>query len=379
MKNSHAIKRTAKRQIPLLRPWLVDLEELIPDLEKVWASGKLSLGLYTEKLEAYARKTLGVKEAIAVSSCTSGIILVLKALEIKKKVIVPDYTFPATSHAVLWAGAKVKFCDIDMDDFTISPEALAEINDPEVEAVIPVNIFGLPPKISELEKICAKRGWKLIFDSAQGLGAEYKGKRCGGFGIAEVFSLSPSKVITSAEGGIITTNDSGLALKLRQLRDYGKGPDKADMLGVGLSARMSELCAVLGCHNFKHLDKLRLEREKLVKRYRKKLSGIKGLAFQEFGPERKSGYNYFVFRVTAEAGKTRDHLLEELIQAGIECKRYFYPPLHLLTAYKGLSNGGFKNAELLSWETIAVPLYSGMKTQEQDQVIREIGIIINGK
>jgi len=372
LKRSRKIEKPKKEIIPLLRPWLVNLKEMIPDLEKVWASGKLSLGQYTEKLEAMARKELGVKEAIAVSSCTSGLILVLKALNLKKKVIVPDYTFPATSHSVLWVSAQVRFCDIDLDDFTISPKALAEIDDPEVEAVIAVNIFGLPPKISELEKICRKKGWKLIFDSAQGAGAEYQGKNCGGFGAAEVFSLSPSKVITSAEGGLITTNDSELAHRLRQLRDYGKGPDKEDMLEVGLSVRMSELCAVLASHNFRHLKPLRQEREKLVKRYQEKLSHLPGLAFQSGDGGRKSGHNYFVFRITESAGKTRDQVLSELRQAGIECKRYFYPPLHRLTAYRGISNGGFKNAEKLSREAIAVPLYSGMKIQDQDQVIKEI-------
>ncbi len=379
MKVSRKIKKSDQAAVPLLRPWLTDLKKLIPDLEKVWASGKLSLGQFTEQLESTARQELGVKEAVAVSSCTSGLILVLKALGIRKKVVTPDYTFPATSHSALWVGARVRFCDIDLDDFTISPRALSEITDPEVEAVMAVNIFGLCPKISELEKICSARKWKLIFDSAQGLGAEYRGKKCGGFGDAEVFSLSPSKVVTSAEGGLITTNDSGLAGRLRMLRDYGKGPDKEDMLELGLSARMSELCAVLASHNFRSLGRLRSEREKLVNRYLDKLSQIPGLAFQRYGRDRKSGYNYFVFRITGPEGPSRDQVLGKLREAGIECKRYFYPPLHQLTAYRGLSGERFPNAEQLSREAIAVPLYSGMKLQDQDRVIGEITRIICDK
>lgn len=372
MKSPRTNKRekNSKKIIPLLRPWLVKPEELLDDYRKVWASGVLCRGEFTKRLEKRAAKELGAKEAVAVSSCTSGLILVQRALDIKKKVVVPDYTFPATSHSALWVGAQLVFCDVDVDDFTLSPRALSRIEDPDVEAVLAVNIFGLPPKIDELERICRKKGWKLIFDSAQGMGGEYKGKRCGGFGVAEVFSMSPSKLITSAEGGVITTNDPELAAKLVQLRDYGKKGE--DMVAVGLSARLSELLAVLGYKNLCHLKELRTEREKLVKRYRKGLRDLSGIAFQEWDSERKSGHNYFVFRVTGTASKTRDELLEFLKQGGVECKRYFYPALHRLTAYRGRYPGHFPVAEQLCREVMAVPLYSGMTESDQDRVIARI-------
>ncbi len=372
MKKASRKKSQKIAAVPLLKPWLADLKKVVPDLKKVWASGKLSLGVYTQKLEQLACRELGVKEAVAVSSCTSGMILALRALNIHKKVVVPDYTFPATSHVVLWNGGEPRFCDIGLTDFTISPEALAGIKDPAVEAVIAVNIFGLPPRISELQKICRAKGWKLIFDSAQGLGASYRGRSIGGFGEAEIFSLSPSKVVTSAEGGLITTNNSGLAERLRQLRDYGKGPDKEDMLGVGLSARMSELCAVVACHNFVQLGRLRREREQLVERYREKLMPLKEIAFQNGDASRASGHNYFVFRITERARTTRDQALKGLRAAGIECKRYFYPPLHRLSAYRGQYRAQCPNAEKLSEQALAVPLYSGMKLAQQDRVIRQI-------
>jgi len=380
LKSSRSTKTGTKfrTEIPLLRPWLVKPEDLLPDFRAVWESGKLSRGEFTKRFEKLAARELGAKEAVAVSSCTSGLILVLRALGVKKKVVVPDYTFPATGHSALWVGAGLVFCDVDLDDFTLSPRALAKIDDPEVEAVLAVNIFGLPPKVGELEKICRTKGWKLIFDSAQGMGGEYKGRRCGGFGVAEVFSMSPSKLITSAEGGVITTNDPELAAKLVSLRDYGKGPNE-DMAAVGLSARLSELLAVLAYKNLRHLKKLRAEREKLVKRYKKGLQDIEGIAFQEWNPDRKSGHNYFVFRVTGAAAKTRDELLQFLKEAGIEGKRYFYPALHQLTAYEGVPSGHFPAAEQLCREALAVPLYSGMSGKDQDLVVSRIREGLSGQ
>jgi len=369
-------KKSAIR-IPLLKPWLVKPEQLIGDLRKVWASRRLSLGPYTAKLEARARELLEVEEAVAVSSCTSGLILTLKALGVRKKVVVPDYTFPATSHAVLWAGAEVRFCDVELDDFTLSPEALERIKDPEVEAVIAANIFGLPPRVDEIEELCRRRSWKLIYDSAQGIGGEYKARKIGGNGRAEVFSMSPSKLITSAEGGLVTTNDRGLARELRQLRNYGKGPDE-NMAGLGLSARLSELCAVLAFRNLSYLKALLRKRGRLQKRYRQALKGVRGLAFQEWGLERKSGLNYFVVRVTEEAARTRDEVVAKMAEAGIECKRYFYPPAHRVAAYGGRFEGDFPNAEQLGREAMAIPFYSAMTDREQDEVVEQLQKVMAG-
>jgi len=365
-------------RIPLLKPWLVKPEALVGDLRKVWASGRLSLGEYTGKLEDRARELFGVKEVVAIQSCTSGLILTMKALGIGKKVVVPDYTFPATSHAAIWLGAEVVFCDVDLSDYTISPEALAGINDPEVEAVLAVNIFGLPPKVDEIAGICAEKGWKLIFDSAQGIGGEYRGRSIGGNGAAEVFSMSPSKLVTSAEGGMVTTNDTALASELRELRNYGKGRGEA-MEGVGLSARLSELCAVLAWRNLGHLKELLAKRERLEKKYRKALAGIKGVAFQEWGPERKSGRNYFVVRITEEAGKSRDQAVSELWEQGIECRRYFYPAVHEIPAYRGKYAADCPNAVVLSSQAMALPFYSTMTAKEQDLVIERFEGVMTGR
>ena len=361
-----------EEKIPLLRPWIIEPEELLSELKEIIASGKLSLGIFTQKLEEAIQRALGVKNAILVSSGTSGLILVLKALGIKGKVVVPAFTFPATSHSVLWAGAKVKFCDVNLDDFTISLSELEQINDPEIEAVIAVNVFGLPPRIEELEQICRKRGWKLIFDSAQGLGSEYKGEKTGRFGWAEIFSLSPSKVITAGEGGVITTNDSELAHQLRSLRNYGKSHDGSDIIETGLSVRMSEFNALIAYHNFSHLEELINLREDLIKNYQRAFANKKGIEFQKTDNQRRSACNYFVLRITEQAPISCEELYLKLQEQGIESKRYFYPPAHKIRAYLDWQKDSFPNSELLSEQCLALPLYPGLEAEEQERIIKTI-------
>jgi len=356
--------------IPLLKPWLVSPDQLWEDFKQICSNGRLSLGKFTQRLEERARKILGVKEAVAVSSGTSGLILLLRALGIKGKVVVPGFTFPATSHSVLWAGAKVKFCDVCEDDFTISVKELEKINDPDVEAVFAVNVFGLPPKIKELEEICEKKGWSLLFDSAQGLGARYNGRKTGGFGKAEVFSMSPSKVITAGEGGLITTNDTQLAEKLRSLRDYGKTKD--DIAYLGLSARMSEFNALVAFHSLAHLEELVESRRQKALRYREELGEIAGISFQQGTKEQESGYNYFVIRLTEESFLSRDELWQGLLNEGIETKRYFYPPAHKISAYKSWSNSQLPVSEKLSESCLALPLYPELEEEKQEQIIKTI-------
>ena len=361
-----------EKKIPLLRPWVVEPEKLLPDLKEIITSGKLSMGIFTEKLEQAIQRALGVKHAILVSSGTSGLLLVLTALGIKGKVVVPAFTFPATSHSVLWAGAKIKFCDVELDDFTISVSELEKLEDPEVEAVIGVNVFGLPPQIEELEQICQSRGWKLIFDSAQGLGAEYKGEKVGKFGLAEIFSLSPSKVITAGEGGVITTNDSTLAERLRSLRNYGKTKDGSDIIETGLSVRMSEFNALVAYHNFVHLEELLKTREALVEKYLQAFSTKKGIKFQIIDGKRKSAYNYFVLRISDKAQINCEELHKKLQEHGIESKRYFHPPAHKIQAYQYWQKDSFPNSELLAEQCLALPLYPQLRFEEQEKIIQTI-------
>jgi dTDP-4-amino-4,6-dideoxygalactose transaminase len=171
--------------------------------------------------------------------------LLFKALGLSGEVIRPSCTFMATAGAVVWAGCTPVFVDVDEPSMVVDPEEVERAVGPRTSAIVAVHNFGRPAPVERLEEIARSRGLRLFFDSAHGMGSHRKGKPLGGFGDAEVFSLSPTKLVTSGEGGVVTTDSDETAGLVRAGRDYGN-PGNYDCLFPGLSARMSELHAVLG-------------------------------------------------------------------------------------------------------------------------------------
>ncbi|MCZ7582546.1 MAG: DegT/DnrJ/EryC1/StrS family aminotransferase [Deltaproteobacteria bacterium] len=231
----------------------------------MYASGLLTLGRYTEELEARAAAILGVRHAVAVSSCTSGLILLLRALDLRGEVILPSFTWASTGHAALWNNLRPVFADCEEHTYTVKAAEVEALIGPETAAVIAVNTFGLYPDMDALAALCRARGLRFVSDSAQGSGARYQGRIGGGLADAEVFSLSPTKVVTAVEGGLVTTNDAGLAGIVRRMRDYGKSANGRDVEYLGLSARISEFHAVIGLMGFERLDELLQRRAAILR------------------------------------------------------------------------------------------------------------------
>ena len=198
------------------------------------------MGGVVREFEAEVCRLTGARHAVAFSSCTAGLMLAPKAMNLPSggEVIVPSFTFAATAQALAWNSLVPVFCECLPGTLALDPEDVMRNITPKTVAICPVCIFGLPPDINELLEVGRRKGIPVYFDSAQGLGATYKGRQAGGFGVAEVFSLSPTKVVTAVEGGLVTTNDDELADRLRAMRDYGKDPKNSeDMAFLGLSAR----------------------------------------------------------------------------------------------------------------------------------------------
>jgi dTDP-4-amino-4,6-dideoxygalactose transaminase len=173
-----------------------------------------------------------------MSSCTAGLMLAIRALELPAgaEVIVPSFTFAATAQALVWNGLVPVFCGCVPDSLTLDPADVESNLSPRTAAICPVYVYGLSPEIDALLDVGARHGLPVYFDSAQGLGSEYRGRPAGTFGKCEVFSPSPTKVVTAAEGGVICTGDPSLAARLRSMRDYGKDPAEGeDMVYLGVS------------------------------------------------------------------------------------------------------------------------------------------------
>jgi dTDP-4-amino-4,6-dideoxygalactose transaminase len=322
-----------KEKLHIIRPTLFDPEEISAEIEEIFSTGNVTVSKYVKLFEQECARYLGVKEAVAVSSATSGLVLAVKALGLRGEVIVPSFTFTATVHSLIWNGLTPVFVDCEEGTYNIDVKEIEKKITPKTSAIMPVYIFGNPPRMMELAEIAEKHGLKLVFDSAQAFGAEYEGVRAGGFGDCEVFSLSPTKVLTAIEGGLITTNNIKLAEYLRRARDYGKCGE--DIESVGLSARMSELHALVGLKNLGNVEKCLRTRRELILLYQGLLKDIDGISFQEILPGNKSSGNYMVIFIDEKRfGMSRDKLYEALKEENIETKKYFYPAVHMQEAYR---------------------------------------------
>jgi dTDP-4-amino-4,6-dideoxygalactose transaminase len=328
---------------------------------------------------------LGVPHAVMVQPCTAGLMLVLRALELKGEVILPAFTWTATAHAVVWTGLRPVFADIVPETFTLDPQAVERAITPRTSALIPVNVFGCPPDYHAFEPLAQKYGLRILCDSAQGLGSaiqtgDNSWHYSGHFGDAEVFSLSPTKVVSAMEGGLITTRNADLAQKLRQMRDYGKTSDGGDIEWLGLSARVPEINAIVGRHNFGKMDELITKRRELVRAYQDALGYLTGLTFQKIPVIYRSSHNYFTLFISpTEARNSRDKVYEYLKKHRIQTKKYFHPAVHLQKVYQGLGEpyrGKLPVTEAAASAGLALPLYSHMKFETMERVCNAVSDIL---
>ncbi len=245
---------------------------------------------------------------MAVSSCTLGLLLTYHGLGLKGEVIVPSFTFMATVHPLLWVGTEPVFVDIDPYTWNIDPAKVEAAITERTTAIVAVHNFGNPAPVAELEAIARRHGLRLIFDAAHGFGALYRGRPVGGFGDAEVFSLSPTKLLVAGEGGIVATNNDDLAEHIRVGREYGNPGDyNSDF--PGLNVRLPEFNALLGLHSLGMLEENAKRRNRVAAIFRERLSQIPGLTFQRIHPQDRSSYKDFSILVDeAKFGLTRDEL-----------------------------------------------------------------------
>ncbi len=367
----------SNKKIDLVKPTLVDWSEVEPLFAAVWQSGRLTVGPHTKAFEDAAAALMNVEHAIAVSSCTSGLMLAIRALGLTGEVIIPSFTWSSTGHAVVWNGLTPIFADVDPHTYTMDPADVARRLTPATSAILTANAFGVYPDMATLQKVADDAGLVLLSDSAQAIGATYRDRTGGGLCRAEVFSFSPTKVVTAVEGGLITTDDADLAAKLRNMRDYGKNTAGDDVESFGLSARLSEFHSIVGLTNLKRVDALIDARARIVSAYRDAFADIDGLSFQTIPDGRRSSHNYFVIFLDRER-YDRDRVWKQLDAAGVQTKRYFYPPLHRQGAYSDFPppTPGLPITERAAAEALALPLYSHMATDDVELVCTRLRRIL---
>ncbi|MCG8418939.1 MAG: DegT/DnrJ/EryC1/StrS family aminotransferase [Proteobacteria bacterium] len=361
---------------PIIRPSLPARSDILADLDAVLASGMVTTSGQTRRFEQAIGEFLEVEHVVAVSSCTSGLMLALRALDVRGEAIVPSFTFCATGLAAIWAGLTPVFCDVRPDTLTVDVNSAAQAIGSATRVIMPVPVFGTPCDVAAISDLARERDLVVVYDSAQGLGARYRGRRLGGFGHAEVFSLSPTKVITAVEGGLVTTRDGALASAIRRMRDYGKSADGRDITDLGLSARFSEIHAIIGQRNVARADELIRARHQRIGEFRARLGDLPGVSFLHTPPDCQSSAIYMVLRLSPEDARcSRDQLIDRLAERGVQARGYFSPPLHRQAVFVRHAHRLARSLEVserAANQCLTIPLYADMTDTELDEVAAEV-------
>lgn len=349
------------QSVPLVRPHLPDFSQLEAETLEILRTGRLTHGPFLQKFEAAAAQHLGVKHAIAVSSCTAGLILVCQHLQLRGEVIVPSFTFMATASAVVWVGCKPVFVDVDPETTNISVERIAEAITPQTTAILAVHNFGNPAPCDALVALAQRHRLRLLFDAAHGWGSLYQGQPLGIHGDAQCFSLSPTKLVTGGEGGIVATQDDALAQAIRIGREYGN-PGNYDCLFPGLNARMPEFNAILARHSLAMLEEAVAERNHWAHYLKQRLQDIPGISCQKIEPGNRSSYKDFSITIDPERfGLERDEVRAILRAEGIDTRAYYDPPVHQQSAFQAFSGSvALTHTNTLARHSLSLPIWSRM-------------------
>jgi perosamine synthetase len=313
--------------IPISQPSITE-KEIAYVTDAVRSGWVSSLGKYIDIFEEKFAQFCDTKYAVATSNGTTALHLILAALGITHgdEVIVPDLTFVATANAVRYTGAAPVIVDIEKDTLSIDPRAIEKAITPQTKAIIPVHLYGHPANMVRINEIADSHNILVIEDAAEAHSAEIEGKKVGGFGTAAAFSFYGNKIITSGEGGMITTNDEALYNKMRFLRDHAMSKEKRYWhTDVGFNYRMTNIQAALGVAQLERIDEL-LEKKRLIFQwYSEYLSGFDKIRLNNTAEWAKNVYWMICIEVIGYDENDRDVLMAELKKQGIDCRPYFYP------------------------------------------------------
>lgn len=349
----------------------------IDKVNLVLKSSRLSIGTITEEFEQMFKDYFGIKYAIAVNSGTSGLHLLVKALDIREgdEVITTPFSFVASTNCFLFENAKPVFVDIDENTLNININNLEKKITDKTRAILPVDIFGQPVDMVKIKEIANEYNLKIIEDSCEAIGAEYNGIKAGVLADGAVFAFYPNKQITTGEGGMIITNNEHVADLCRSLRSQGR-PITGQWLHherLGYNYRMSELHAALGVVQMERLNEILDKRQEVADIYNEKLSYIDGLTIPHIYPN-VSRMSWFVYVIRLDDRIDRNKVMNYLTDNNIACKPYF-TPIHLQPYMKrkfGFKEGDFPIAEKVSKSTIALPFYNNLSVNEIDYVVQKI-------
>ncbi|MDY6966237.1 MAG: DegT/DnrJ/EryC1/StrS family aminotransferase, partial [Halobacteriota archaeon] len=358
-----------------------DRREILADIEEILETGWLTLGKHGRELEEKFAKYTGTKYAVAVNSGTSALEISLRALDLRgSSVIVPTNTFFATPASVIHAGGEVIFADVT-EDLSIDPESVKERIKKDTEGVIVVHIGGaVSSRMKDVLEICEDHDLFVIEDAAHAHGSRKDDRTAGGFGDAAAFSFYPTKVITSGEGGMITTDDEKIYERSLVFRDQGKAGFYGNVhTEMGYNWRMSEIHAAIGLSQFARLDDFIEGRRRIARRYDEELKKMDKVTPIQIPSNVKS--NYYKYVALLDEGIERTEVKKALKEKhGVSLSGEVYElPCHLQPIFKdlyGFEGGEFPVAEDLCKRQICLPIFATMTDEEAKYVIDSLKEVI---
>jgi dTDP-4-amino-4,6-dideoxygalactose transaminase len=360
--------------IPLAKPFFSGRE--VNEIAEVLKSGWVMQGPKVKEFEGRVADYVGARYAVAASSGTTALHLALLALDIQKgdEVIVPSYSFIASANSIVYAGACLVFIDIDPDTFNLDPAEIKRKISKKTKAIMVVHQFGLPADMDRITSIADKYGLKIIEDAACALGSAYKNKKVGTLSRLTCFSFHPRKVITTGEGGMITTAHKKIADKIRILRSHGLKGNKGIMLGYNY--RMTDLQAAVGIEQLKKIDEILTRRHKLAERYNEAFKENRYIKVP-FVPEYVTFFNYqsYVIKIKRNSSKTVQQAINLLKIRGIVVKPGAMPTHRQPYYQRHFGKVKLPKTEEIFNSSLALPLYPSMSQREQDYVIKNFYLL----
>jgi len=375
--------KDSKIKFPAYEPWISGDDKKI--INKTLSQSMLTLGPQLEKFEADFSKYSKAKYAVAVSNCTAALHLSLMALGIGKddEVIIPDLTFVADANAVLACNAKPVVADINKENFFLSISNVKKNITKKTKAIIPVHIYGQVCNIEEILDLAKDHNLKVVEDCAHAVGTFHKSKHVGTLGNTGCFSFYPTKNITTAEGGMVTTNSKEVAEKVRQLRSHGmtkslksryssEYPWIFDIVEPGYNYRLDEIRSALGITQLKRIKKINELRKKASLHYHKNLQDIPGIILPDMVNDKTHSYHLYTIRVAKPFKLSRNQLYKKLKDNGIRTTVYWMP-IHEYAAYRKFAKkSNVVNTVKTYDEILALPLFPNISKKHQDAVIKVI-------
>ena len=370
-------------KVPYFEPWITqqDRKSVQMALQQRW----LTNGPLLKKFENKFATFINSKYASGVGSATHALHLSVRSLYIGPgdEVIVPTFTFAATASAVRYCGATPIFVDVDLESFNMLPQDVAKKITRKTKAIIPVHYGGQSCDMDEILQIAKKHNLFVIEDCAHALGSTYFKKKCGNLGNLGCFSFYPTKVITTGEGGMVTTNDSKLFGKVNLLKSQAmsisakdresKAQWKYDVVDLGYNYRLDEIRSALGLSQMTRINTINQMRIKIAKHYDKLIKKIKGISTPKKKDNRNHIYHLYTIQIEKDFHFSRDELFSKLHSKGIGTSVQYYP-LHKMSYYKNQNSAkkSLPNAELLKDKVLCLPIFPKMTLKQVEYVVSNL-------